>query len=100
APATAARVAATGAILALAKQPPRVPGFELTFSEGPEGDRLMGDARVTEVATGLSVTLPVMAERPPGGAPRARVWETEYTMNDLFGIQRERLLDAVSRDAG
>jgi alpha-amylase/alpha-mannosidase (GH57 family) len=98
--ATAARVAATGAMLALAKQPPRVPGYELAFSEGPEGDRLMGDARVTELATGLSVTLPVLAERPPGGAPRARVWETEYTMADLFGVQRERLLDAVARDAG
>jgi len=97
---TAARVAATGALLALIGQPARVPGYEIAFSAGPAGDRLVADARVAETSTGAAATVPVLAERPPGAAPWCRAGETTFTLADLFGIQRERVLDAVGREAG
>src|SRR5262249_44111287 len=71
----------------------------VALSAGAEGDRLVADARVTEVATGATSTIPLLAERPPGGAPWCRAGEATFTLADLFGVQRERLLEGVSRES-
>lgn len=97
--ATPQRVAATAALQALAGQATRVPGYEVAFSTGVDGDRLVGEARVTEGITGATASVPVMAERPPGGAPWCRVGEQRFGLGDLFAVQRVRLLDAVAREA-
>jgi alpha-amylase/alpha-mannosidase (GH57 family) len=96
---TPARVAATGALCTLLNQPARVPGYEVELSAVPQGDTLRADARVTETATGSVATVAVRGERPESGAPWCRVGEATFTLSDLFGVQRERLLEGVGRTA-
>jgi len=101
--ATPARVAATAAMLTLLGQEvgvaAEVPGYELGFSAAPQAGRLVADARVCESVTGAVVSLPVVAELSLAGPPGCRAGDATFTLGDLFGVQRERLLDALGRRA-
>src|SRR5438552_9197607 len=96
--ATPARVAASGAILAVLGQPPRVPGYELGFSAAPAGGELEAEVRVTELATGAMSALRVVAVRAADGTPSCEVADARFTLASLFGVQRESLVDAVGRE--
>ena len=98
--ATPARVAATAAMLAVLDQPAEVPGWAVRFSAAAAAGRLAGDAAVEEQATGATALVPVAAERPPDGAPTCRAGDASFGLGDLFGVQRERLLDVLGREAG
>src|SRR5438067_4130212 len=96
--ATPARVAASGALLAVRGQPPRVPGYELGFSPTPAGGELAAEVRVTELATGALSAVRVVAVRPEDGTPSCEVADARFTLASLFGVQRESLVDAVGRE--
>lgn len=97
--ATPARVAASGAMLAVLGQPVRVPGHELTFSAAPVAGELDAEVRVTELSTGASTAVRVAAEWAARQAPSCRVGDRTFTLADLFGSAREQLLGAVVREA-
>jgi hypothetical protein len=97
--ATPARVAATSAMLTLAGQEPDVPGYEVTFSARPQDGRLEAEAEVRELVTDRVVRLPVLATRERDGPPACRAGEASFTLADLFGVQRERFLEALGREA-
>lgn len=97
--ATPARVAATSALLALLRQDTRLPGYEVTFSSEPEGDDLVADVRLVERATDAATTVGVSAHRAGDAAPWCEVGTERFTLVDLFGVQRDRLLAAVAREA-
>jgi len=94
-----ARVAATGGLSALLGAPARVPGYDVELSAAPQGEVLRADARVVDQATGAASTVTLRGERPESGAPWCRVGDATFTLADLFGVQRERLLEAVGRSA-
>ena len=96
--ATPARVAASGAILAVLGQPPRVPGYELGFSAAPAGGELEAEVRVTELATGAMSAVRVVAVRAADGTPSCEVGDARFTLASLFGVQRESLVEAVGRE--
>ena len=96
--ATPARVAASGAILAVLGQPPRVPGYELGFSAAAAGGELEAEVRVTELATGAISAVRVVAVRAADGTPSCEVGDARFTLASLFGVQRESLVDAVGRE--
>ncbi len=97
--ATPARVAATCALLAVLRQDTRLPGYEVTFSSEPAGGALAAEARVTDRATGAVATVAVTAGRAGEAEPWCDVGEQRFTLAHLFGVQRERLLAAVSLEA-
>ena len=97
--ATPARVAATAAMLAVLGHPADVPGHTVRFMAAPAAGRLTADALVLEHATGAAASVPIAAERRADGAPVCRAGPTSSTLADFFGVQRERLLDAVAREA-
>jgi alpha-amylase/alpha-mannosidase (GH57 family) len=97
--ATPPRVAATAAMLALLDQPPDVPGYTVRISAAPTAGRLDAEGEVHEQATGATATVPIAAERRSDGTPSCRAGETSFTLADLFGVQRERLLDTLGRKA-
>jgi hypothetical protein len=70
------------------------------FSAAASGGRLVADARVVEVVTGATTTVPVVAERPAGGAPACRAGAAAVLLGDLFGVQRERLLASLAVATG
>jgi hypothetical protein len=96
--ATPARVAATAAVLALVDQAPGLPGWTVRLPAAA-GGRIAGDAEVREELFGSPVVVPLAAERAAGGVPRCRVGEASFGLGDLFGVQRERLLDALAGKA-
>ena len=96
--ATPARVAASGALLAVLGQPPRVPGYELGFSAAPAGGELEAEVRVAELATGALSALRVVAVRAADGTPSCQVGDSRFTLASLFGVQREHLVEAVARE--
>ncbi len=97
--ATPARVAATSALLALLRQDTRLPGYEVTLSSEPAGDELVTEVRVVERSTDASTTVAVSARRAGDAPPSCDVGAERFTLDDLFGVQRERLLAAVAREA-
>lgn len=97
--ATPARVAATSAMLALLRQDTRLPGYEVAIGSEPDRDGLAAEVRVVERATEASTTVAVSAKRAGDAAPWCDVGDERFTLADLFGVQRERLLAAVARDA-
>jgi hypothetical protein len=86
--------------LALMGQSPRVPGHTVGVPPGSDDGRITGDVEVRDDATGVPATVTVVAVRPAGEAPRCEVGRASFTLADLFGIQRERLLAALGREAG
>ncbi|HYR96005.1 MAG TPA: DUF3536 domain-containing protein [Candidatus Binatus sp.] len=98
--ATPARVAATAAMLAVLDHPAEVPGYTVQFPVAPAAGRLAAAADVQEEATGSRATVPVVAERSPGGAPTCRVEARSFSLADVFGVQAELLLDGLAREAG
>jgi alpha-amylase/alpha-mannosidase (GH57 family) len=97
--ATPARVAATGALLAIAGHPADVPGYDLRLPVREADGRLAGDAAVAEVATGAAERVHVEAEAAGGVVPVCRAGDRTFTLADLFGVQRERLLDGLAGEA-
>src|SRR5438094_853261 len=93
--ATPARVAASGALLAVLGQPPPGPGYELGFSAAPAGGELEAEVRVAELATGALSALRVVAVRAADGTPSCEVGDSRFTLASLFGVQREHLAEAV-----
>ena len=93
--ATAQRVAATAALLAVAGDTAWVPGYGVAFSCVPTADRLVADADVREDVTGAETRVAIAAE--PG---RCRADDERFTLADLFGVQRERLFQTLARAAG
>ncbi|TMA70053.1 MAG: DUF3536 domain-containing protein [Deltaproteobacteria bacterium] len=91
-------VAASGALLAVLGQPPRVPGYELGFSAAPAGGELEAEVRVAELATGALSALRVVAVRAADGTPSCQVGDSRFTLASLFGVQREHLVEAVARE--
>ncbi len=98
--ATPARVAGTAALLRMLGEPGDVPGHDVRFSAAASGGRREADARVVEVVTGATTTVPVVAERPAGGAPACRAGAAAVLLGDLFGVQRERLLASLAVATG
>jgi alpha-amylase/alpha-mannosidase (GH57 family) len=96
--ATPARVAGTSALLAMLRQDTRLPGYEVAFSSEPTGNVFEAEVRVVERATEAATTLDVKVERVGGGAPWCEAGGERFTLDDLFGVQRERLLAAVTRE--
>jgi hypothetical protein len=97
--ATPARVAASAALLAVLGEAPRVPGWDVTLSAAAAAGELEAEARVTEHATGAVSTARVVANREEDGAPVCRVGDRSFDLRALFGVQRENLLDALSRQS-
>jgi alpha-amylase/alpha-mannosidase (GH57 family) len=97
--ATPARVAGTLAMLAVAGREGTVPGFEVRFSTAPVACRLEGDAEVRELATDTVTRLGVASSLTPEGPPACRAGDVSLTIADLFGVQREALLEALGREA-
>jgi len=95
--ASPARVAASAALLGLLGRDADVPGYAVVLPAAADG-RLTGDAEVREHATGETRRVPVAAAMRDG-VPAARAGDAAFTLADLFGVQREALLDALGRDA-
>ena len=97
--ATPARVAASGALLALLGEEPSLPGYELTLSSAPRDGRLEASVRVVELATGAATTVPVVPASAPGALPACEAGGRSFTIPDLFGIQQEALMAMLARKA-
>jgi alpha-amylase/alpha-mannosidase (GH57 family) len=97
--ATPARVAATGALMVLVGATPEVPGHTTTFEAAPHDGRLAGRARIVELATDTASEVVVSAVRDGQGAPTCLAGEAPFTLADLFGVQRERLLVVLGEEA-
>jgi hypothetical protein len=76
-----------------------VPGYELQLSSAPAGGRLVAEARVRERLTGAVETVSVTGERAPGRPPVCGAGMSDFSLRDLFGVQRERLLETLAREA-
>jgi hypothetical protein len=97
--ATAPRVAATGAMLALLGHSPWVAGYDLHLPADLAADGRPRDVTIVENATGSAARVELAAASDAGGPPRCRADGAAFTLKDLFPIQREELLDAVGRQA-
>ncbi len=97
--ATPARVAATGALLVVLGEEPDVPGYDVSFSAPVAAGRLSAAARIVERATGATTSVNVVAAHSEGVPPTCRADAQRFAVADLFGVQRERLLAALARDA-
>jgi alpha-amylase/alpha-mannosidase (GH57 family) len=98
--ATPARVGATAALLALLDAPADVPGYAVRLPDGTARGHIVGEAEIRERATGSAASVPLHAERTEGGAPVARAGGIDFSLAALFGIQRERVLEGLGREAG
>ncbi len=96
--ASPARVAATAAILRLLEREAPLPGYDVRF-DATATDGVVGEVEVRERSTGAAAVVRVVAERDPAGLPVARVGEAPFRVGDLFGVQKERLLDWLGREA-
>jgi hypothetical protein len=97
--ATPARVAATAAMLALLGEPAEVPGYAVRLPAPPAAGSLETRVVVREEQTGTESVQSVAARLDPAGAPVCRVEDGSFTLADLFGVQRERLLAKLGREA-
>src|SRR5262249_2353544 len=86
-----ARVAASAALLARLGESPDVPGFEVTLAES--------EATVRERTTGAVASVPLEMMVAPDGSPSCRAGGWSFGLDALFGVQRERLADALARRA-
>jgi hypothetical protein len=89
-------VAGTAALLAVLGYPIDLPAHEVRFSAPPVAERLVAEAEVTELATGAVSTVHVEAVRGADAPPAARVGEARFGLEDLFGMQRERIGPALA----
>ena len=97
--ATPARIAATAAMSTLLGEGADVPGHALRLSTTTGDGRLAGRVDVREDTTGAETVVPVSAWTDAGGAPICRAGEATFTLGDVFGVQRERVLATLGRDA-
>src|SRR5262245_24839938 len=89
--ATPARVAASGALLARLGAAPDVPGFEVAMAGG--------EATVRERATDAVVPVAIEVVVAADGTPSCRAAGELFGLGALFGVQRERVADALARRA-
>jgi hypothetical protein len=85
-------------MLAVVGRPGEVPGWDVRLPAA-HGGRLAGAVDVRDGSTGSAATVPVVAERLPRAAPTCRAGDAPFGLGDLFGVQREALLDALDGDA-
>lgn len=95
----AVRVGATSALLAVLGHEVRLPGYDVAFSSPPADGRLDAEVRVTETTTGAVTRVEVDAVAAGAEGPACRVGEDRIDLREAFGVQRERVLDAVGRSA-
>jgi len=97
--ATPARVAASGAILALLGEPVSVPGYDVEMPPSSDGARIAGQARIGEQSTGAVENVTLDASRATDGTIEAHASGARFGIEDLFGVQREHLVVRFGREA-
>jgi alpha-amylase/alpha-mannosidase (GH57 family) len=95
--ATPGRVAASAALLVALGEPGSVPGYAVELPAAVAPDGTPREVQVTEHATGATTTVTLAVARDGNGLPVCRAGDAEYTLADLFGVQRERLLGELAR---
>jgi alpha-amylase/alpha-mannosidase (GH57 family) len=98
--ATPARVAATAATLRVLGLAPDVPAHAVELPADGGTGRIAGNATVVEQTTGALATVAVEAARDADGGVACRVAGVPFGVAQLFGVQKERVLDALASDAG
>jgi alpha-amylase/alpha-mannosidase (GH57 family) len=96
---TPARIAASAAMSTLLGEGGDVPGYTVCLSTTGDDGRLAGRVDVREDATGAETVVPISAWTDAAGAPICRAGEATFALGDLFGVQRERVLARIGRDA-
>jgi hypothetical protein len=97
--ATPARIAASAVNLTLLGERADVPGHVVRLSAAREDGRLAGRVDVRQDSTGAESGVPVSARLDGDGVPACRAGEGTFTLADLFGVQRERLLATLGHEA-
>jgi alpha-amylase/alpha-mannosidase (GH57 family) len=95
----AVRVAGTTALLAVLGHTVRLPGYDVQFSSEPAHGRLDAEARVIETTTGAATRVEVVADATAEGGPVCAIGDDRLDLREVFGVQREQVLDAVGRSA-
>lgn len=95
---TVARVGATAALLRLEGQATDVPGYDVAFADEPAREGIAAVVRVVETSTGAREQIAVTARHVAGEAARAEVGSASYGLGDLFSVQQERLLTALTAE--
>src|SRR6185503_18380327 len=97
--ATPARVAANTALLSVMRHPDDPPGYEVRMARPVVADGTSTGATVCERSTGAETALTVSVRQAEADGPVCRIDDATFTLGDLFAIERERLLQALGRDA-